>query len=473
MPAMPLRTGALPKFMRSNLNVNKGNHMQGNFACSLRCSTVRFALPPSSTSTLASLREPSWHRRLRAKRSRLRGYLRRASRLDIGKRRRATVLSAIAFLRRHHTWNVDELPSPLRPLAKISTMSWHCKDCDKANPINSETCRHCHKPWQSVWKQGKRAASRNRPRSKPKQRQPKQAQKDQPGQPSAAEPWHVFPQKVPWVPSTPQGRLPQREKDQDADPEALPLPSAPILPAPPALQQQPEPLTEAESKTLLHLKALKDLGALPDSLSQHLGVLEEKQQNQAATRALTHGHLNRLHRAKNNVSTQLKRVQDADTEWRQFMATVNQNVQEHAVQFQKYRTELVEVYHKRLREWEEIKSEVTSASQTLVGQPPAAELVEEAPQVQADIEQFQQRAMMIGTLQEEVEPIESSGEEMELEQEDGKEPKRKVGIKAQPKPFARTAGSPNKVAQTQLKTKTGPNKENSKAEKGDKKDEEL
>lgn len=195
--------------------------------------------------------------------------------------------------------------------------------------------------------------------------------------------------KVPWVPSTPQSRLPtSKDREVEMAEEALPIPPAPVLPAPPVASATTEPLSEAESKLLEHLRGLRELKALPDQLQPQLSALEERHLASQANRTLTHSHLNRLDKARNQAVSQRKKIHDLDREWGKFMAKANQHLQEHAAHFQRHRSELVAIYQKKLQEWEAVKTEITTASQTCVEQQPAMEKIPDGPQPFEDLQAF-------------------------------------------------------------------------------------
>lgn len=205
------------------------------------------------------------------------------------------------------------------------------------------------------------------------------------------------------------------------------------------------------------LRSLKDLQTLPEPMQEQLTALEAKQQVQPVATTLTHGHLNRMHRARNQVQAQARKIQELDQDWKKFTADANLRLQEHAAQFQRHRAELVEVYHRKLKDWEDIKAEISSASQSLVEQQPQLEPLEPAPQVQMDVGQFQTMAQQIMET-EEVQFLEADDEEtepMEEMDEEGKKSTKKLA----PRAFSRAAGSPHRVAKDAIKVKQQSNKE--------------
>eukprot|EP00438_Fugacium_kawagutii_P008181 Skav214675 [mRNA] locus=scaffold923:540234:541367:- [translate_table: standard] len=351
-------------------------------------------------------------------------------------------------------------------------MTWQRGPCQLPNSDTAEHCRNCQKHWRHVWHQSKRR--RNGSHSRPRQevadksdKKDKTTKKD-PVNPSKTpikekeqDAWQVFPTRVPWVATTPQSRIPRvQEQEQSED---KPLPPNPVLPAPPAsrtvVATPSDTLTESEAETLKHLKALKDLGSLPEMLVTQLQELEKRQSLAVSQRTLNHGHLNRLHRVRNQVQSTVKKIVAVDEDWRNFISEVTSKVHMHAHQFQAHRGDLLETLNTKLQELETIKLEVSTASQQLMGQTPVIDTQLEDMNLQEQLAQFHQMTAAMGVTdtplvevsEEEPEQTEELDEEMEAATPGSDKPS-KVKSHLAPAPF-RQPGSPGKVASHHLKGK--------------------
>eukprot|EP00438_Fugacium_kawagutii_P002700 Skav218909 [mRNA] locus=scaffold328:462069:462617:- [translate_table: standard] len=182
------------------------------------------------------------------------------------------------------------------------------------------------------------------------------------------------------MPTTPQSRVPV---PKDVDPaqetnQALPAPPNPILPAAPAPGQPTvKSLSEEDQKLLAHYRGLRDLGHLPDVLQAHLMELESRSHDAEHGRGLTHGHLNRLNKARSQTQSLHKKIRDLDQEWQEFLRDVTSRVQVHASHYQQHRLDLVEKLQKKVQELETIKAEVCIASRSSVDQMPKLDAVPE------------------------------------------------------------------------------------------------
>lgn len=315
-----------------------------------------------------------------------------------------------------------------------------------------------------VWRQSQRRyASKprpNRPRSREHKEKEKQKQATSEA-PDASEPWNVFPSQMPWVASTPHTRVTQTNAVENQEDK---LPPQPILPAPP-VQPVEKPtqdnLSAEELEMLKHLKGLSALQALPAPLAQQLEQLEERQQQLLTQRALSHGLLNKVQRARSQVQTLHKRISVVDQEWRQFLASVVNKVQLHAEHYQVHRGDLVESLNSKLKDLANLKKDVATASQSLVEM--AAEDIQiEDTDLQQQLSSFHQMTAMMQQAASAIDLIDDdqSGDmEDEPVHEEGtpellaeSSPRRATRSQITPAPF-RTAGSPGKVAQVALKAK--------------------
>lgn len=246
----------------------------------------------------------------------------------------------------------------------MAQTTWHCQFCNLGNSISEDLCRSCSTHWKHAWKSKGRSTSR--PKSQQRPRKEKQKQKE--AQTPAASDFGIIPEKAPWVPHTPQARLMSRQVEiQQEDTNPPILPPQPVLPPPPAGPNPKDGLTQDEAKILTHLKALAGLGqALPSELQTQLQDLMAKEKE--TTPALSHGHLNKLKKIQNQLNTAAKRIVQVDNDWRNFVATVTQRVNDHASWYHAHRTELLTQYNQKALELEAARRELTQASQQLLEQ---------------------------------------------------------------------------------------------------------
>eukprot|EP00438_Fugacium_kawagutii_P003319 Skav229333 [mRNA] locus=scaffold2917:106078:107118:- [translate_table: standard] len=326
-------------------------------------------------------------------------------------------------------------------------MTWHCGPCNVGNSDNAQQCRKCQMHWSKVWVQSKRKTSRSRPKSRSKKEKKERSVKaPKEDKESMPEQLSIFPQKVPWIVSTPHSRI---TTDKDAD--TLPLPPPPTLPLPPSTSSSSSaPLTNEESKVLAHLQGLKAYGLLNESLENQLEILEGKQQENLNSRALTHAHLNKFYKAKHQTTVLMDKIKDLDSEWKKFVEESKSRLQQHATMYHRRRAELVQQHESKLQELENLRAEVSSASQSLVNQSPGLEAVKEEMDTKEDLEDFSQRAMELGQRDN---CIEVSDQELieDAAMTESAEPTKEKQTHA-PRPF-RGAASPTKVAQNHLKEK--------------------
>eukprot|EP00438_Fugacium_kawagutii_P003585 Skav221593 [mRNA] locus=scaffold1698:289440:290564:+ [translate_table: standard] len=349
-------------------------------------------------------------------------------------------------------------------------MTWQCGKCQLPNADTAEHCRSCKLHWSQIWHQSRR--KRHGSQSRPRKEKEKGEKRDKKVPASSSkggtkdkenkeqEPWHIFPSRVPWVATTPQSRV-HAVKEQELVAEDRQLPPNPVLPAPPLPKPEAAPptghLSEDELETLKHFRALKDLGSLPEVLNAQMMELEQRQQQTATLKTLNHGHLNKLHRVRNQVQALVRRIGVVDEEWKSFIHEVTNKVHLHAQQFQAHRGDLLESLNTKLKELEAVKREVTTASQQLMGQVPTVDPQIEDVQLQEQLEQFHQLTSTLGMVPTPL--VEVSEEEVDMEEDEELEPDTpreekpaKTRSHLAPAPF-RTAGSPGKVAQHNLKGK--------------------
>eukprot|EP00438_Fugacium_kawagutii_P003947 Skav236705 [mRNA] locus=scaffold738:250358:251404:+ [translate_table: standard] len=346
-------------------------------------------------------------------------------------------------------------------------MSWHCKVCNLATDISLEFCRSCQQPWRKVWQQPKkRSASRQRSqyRTDAKEKKDRKEAKDSSVKnPSATLFDHELLSNVPWIPTTPQTRIGNRQEQAMSSAETQPsgLPPPPVLPAPP-MPPQPQSLSTEESQALTHLKALTSLGVtLPESLAQQMHLLQSKERESQPV--LSHSHLNRLRKLQNQLQGLAKKIGQADADWSKFTQHVQAKVREHAGWYASHRADLVEQFQQKAQELQTAKMEVSQASRTLADQQETMEAPPAAPNAMQDVATLQammQNAGPAQTIQIDSAPEDEVDDMVEdpptpentKETEEEKQERRsRRAVKATPFPTGR---SPTKVAQSHLKLKS-------------------
>eukprot|EP00438_Fugacium_kawagutii_P032595 Skav236461 [mRNA] locus=scaffold1758:505530:506594:- [translate_table: standard] len=342
-------------------------------------------------------------------------------------------------------------------------MTWHCAYCNIPNAQASEVCNKCGYHWTQVWKQSKkRDGSRPRPRSQQRPPKTKAAEKSKDKAtktPAEEQEWAVFPASVPWLQTSPQARLPLPKEGVESlekdPPQTMPPP--PTLPPPPLPEEtKMNPLAEEELKLLSHLKGLQELGSLPEMLEPQLQMLELRNQAHIPNKGLTHGHVNRLHKAKNQVQTVIKKLNELDKEWKAFMQETQLRFQTHVEHYHHRRRELQESLQKKIQDLEVIKAEVSTVSKSLTAAPSTEDLPADGPSL-TEAMQFQQM-MTMNQPQEAITEIPSDEEEEDELMSEAKETANK-GKQQLVRPFQRMAGSPQKVATSHLKQGTKEAKE--------------
>ena len=261
----------------------------------------------------------------------------------------------------------------------------------------------------------------------------------------------VFPEKVPWITSTPTSRLQTKMTDstsgqaKEADP--------PQQSGAPSAQgaEVVVSLTEEEAQVLQSLRSLQTMKMqLTPEMEHQLECLQTKEAQVTSSKALTHGHLNRLHKLKNQVSASAQKIVNLDSEWKAFVNRTMSKVKEHALLYQQCRADLMEAHNQKRSELMAVKDELSTASKSLLGQAQAIVEVPDMPDVAEAMQAFQDVISEEGT----VGAIDLTDE---MEEDEGFTETETVGSKGkparQPRPF-RGATSPTKVASLHLKVKS-------------------
>ena len=223
-------------------------------------------------------------------------------------------------------------------------------------------------------------------------------------------------------------------------------------------ENEPVTMTDEEEKLLVHLKALQEMRvALSEDLEQQLTHLEKKKQAEKVTKGLTHGHVNRVDKAKSKAEAALKKIKVLDHEWSALLKQLSSKFQEHALLYQQSRQELMEQYNLRLKELAEVKESAAQASQSLLGQQEEADLipvVDLEQQMNAFRNELAKSAEVYDLTGDDVEEVDS---EMPMEEikEDESTAEASGERKTTRKPAFQGASSPLRVANQHLKPKKG------------------
>lgn len=383
--------------------------------------------------------EPAWHRNLRKRRQRARAFIAEFRWSPLVRASKQKLRRAIGVLGRHHTYNFLELPASIQ---SYSDMTWYCQTCKINNGPQYTYCKQCQAHWSEVWH-----ASKRRSRSKSQRRQQQRAvAKETTDQ---KETMAVFPDKVPWVVSTPMSRINSKTganmsgQGKDAEgPQSTVSTSAETL-------ETSVVLTDDEARVLQSLRSLQSTNMeLTEAMGKQLEVLSAKEMRASNSKALTHGHLNRLHRLKNQVSTSAQKIVDLDKEWKAFTARTMSKVKEHALLYQQCRADLMEVHNQKRSELMAVKEELSTASQSLIGQAQMAVEVPDTPDIAEAMQSFQDVISEEGTVGAiDLTEMDEDDEPIELDATGSKKTAKSV------RPF-RGATSPTKVASLHLKVKS-------------------
>eukprot|EP00435_Cladocopium_sp_Y103_P031865 s2553_g8.t1 len=295
-------------------------------------------------------------------------------------------------------------------------------------------------------------------RSRSKSAAKKKDQKGQQGHQPAAEEWQVFPDKVPWIASTPATRHGQVSVSAETPlgnqkKETFSLQS---LQNPPSTIAKEEGFTEEEKKVLAHLRGLQSMNVpLPEDLQAQAGLLEAKEKEQIAAKALSHGHLNKLTKIKSQVNAQAKKIEALDREWAGFAQKISEKVAHHASMYQACRQDMLETYNGKLEEMRKLKLELSQASRSLLDQDGEMPEFAEPAHITEQLQAMQAALTAAGTV-DVVDLIDEGDSEMEI-----MDPPSETSKDGRPagKTSFRGASSPQKVAQNHLKVKKRENKD--------------
>lgn len=365
----------------------------------------------------------------------------------MGRKARRKVYQLCAPVLLHHAGNFPDLPSRVRTI--LCRMSWHCSTCNLSNMAAAETCRKCQKPWYDVWRPKRKNRSQSRQKKEKQGKERKQKESDPPATPKT----HTDPLfDKPWITTTPHTKLPLRTSEATPGNEKpLPLPAPPVLPPAPKanMEVSKEGLSAEEAKTLECLRGLKAQSVgLPEEMLNLLNQLEEREDTKAPV--ISHSHINRRNKLQGQITAAQRKMESLDQEWDSFMQGIQDRVQHHAACYTHCRNQQVEIFKAKTMELRQLQMEMAQASQELCEASHAMAIKEELPDFAAQLQELQEKAAHLA--QQGAISVDESPEMMEDDTEgqqgsaEGMANKSRVRVQA-----FRTAGSPHKVAQTQLK----------------------
>ena len=351
----------------------------------------------------------------------------------------------MSFLYGHHSFNFKELP-PLIQL--VSSMTWHCFTCKVNNTPKMTHCRVCQAHWSVVWS----APRRSRSKSSKKRSQDAQDYKSTEKVSQEAGAWAVFPDKLPWISSTPATRANNRKVEVGISVEKpLGMPPQPILPPAPSVEA-PVGLTAEEERMLQHLKGIQSMDMeLTESMARKLEELSMREAKVQSNKTLTHGHLNKLNKLKSQVAAAAQKIKDLDGEWTAFVNNTINKVRHHGEMFQNCRADLMETYNAKIQELAAVKQEMTKASQSMLGPQWTEPIIPEAPDLERHFTMLQETLQTEGHAGQ-IDLTEEMEDEELLEEEGHDKDSHGKSIPKAMRPF-RGSSSPTKVATHHLKVK--------------------
>lgn len=204
-----------------------------------------------------------------------------------------------------------------------------------------------------------------------------------------------------------------------------------------------------------HMQGLKEYGLLSPELTMQLEKLETKHQESLNSKALSHAHLKKLHRVRNQTNKLAGDIKKLDDEWANFLAESVARLNQHAEMYQAHRSDLLQQFTAKIQELTAVKAEVSNASQSLVNQVPQTETPAQLADLGQQIQAFRDAAAALAPPAEPV-TITSEGEGEDTDTEMGEKPEPElIPAKAHlaPRPFktSQASLSPTTVRNHQLK----------------------
>eukprot|EP00435_Cladocopium_sp_Y103_P042136 s1102_g11.t1 len=322
-------------------------------------------------------------------------------------------------------------------------------------------CKTCQSHWSAVYVPPKRR-SRSKSQKKPQQK----THEEDKGEQDSVE-WGVFPMRAPWVPTTPALRQNARSQEpQTSQKEVVQASQSTLQPQP--ILSEPPGLTDSEAKALQHLRGLRSLNMeLTEAMMGQLQELTMKEQMTATAKPLTHGHINKMNKYKNQLLSASKRISSLDQEWSNFTNQTMEKIKMHAQLYQKCRADLMEQYNSKIQEFNAVKAEMSAASASLLEQTPLMMELPQMPDLTEQLQAFQTQIKEEGTVGpiDPLDQIDLTEEDEGMEESDGDGASKPTKTSPKLRNF-RHATSPQKVANQHLKVK--PDKESKDSKKEDK-----
>eukprot|EP00435_Cladocopium_sp_Y103_P044096 s371_g12.t1 len=231
---------------------------------------------------------------------------------------------------------------------------------------------------------------------------------------------------------------------------------------------EPPGLTESEAKALQHLRGLRSLNMeLTDSMMNQLQELKE--QLTVSSKPLTHGHINKMNKYRNQLLSAAKKISSLDQEWNNFTNQTMEKIKMHAQLYQQCRADLMEQYNSKFQEFNAVKAEMSAASASLLEQNPPMMELPKMPDLTEQLQAFQTQIMEEGTVGpiDPLDQIDLTEEDEGMEESDGDGVSKKTKTSPKLKSF-RHSTSPQKVANQHLKVKPDKEPKDSKKEDKDK-----
>jgi len=296
------------------------------------------------------------------------------------------------------------------------------------------------------------APRRSRSKSSKKRSQDAQDYKSTEKVSQEAGAWAVFPDKLPWISSTPATRANNRKVEVGISVEKpLGMPPQPILPPAPSVEA-PVGLTAEEERMLQHLKGIQSMDMeLTESMARKLEELSMREAKVQSNKTLTHGHLNKLNKLKSQVAAAAQKIKDLDGEWTAFVNNTINKVRHHGEMFQNCRADLMETYNAKIQELAAVKQEMTKASQSMLGPQWTEPIIPEAPDLERHFTMLQETLQTEGHAGQ-IDLTEEMEDEELLEEEGHDKDSHGKSIPKAMRPF-RGSSSPTKVATHHLKVK--------------------
>ena len=316
-------------------------------------------------------------------------------------------------------------------------MTWHCHACRVNNTPKMTFCRSCHAHWSAVCTAPRRSRSKSSKKYKKETSEHKAAEQVS----QEADTWAVFPDKLPWISTTPASRANCKaesgismEKPLGMPPQANSATSSISRRTNGAYSRRGENAAAFEGVAShghgSHGVNGKEVGTAFHEGSE--GSIQSNPDSWAPEQA------EQAHKLKSQVATAAQKIKDLDGEWATFVNTTLSKVRHHGEMFQNCRADLMEHYNAKIQELATVKKEMTLASQSMLGPQWTEPVIPEMPDLEAQFDALQDTMNAEGMVGQ----IDLTATQATA----GK------GLARALRPF-RGSGSPSKVATHHLKVK--------------------